>query len=286
MATTIRTRRKPAAAPLPVDVRVTHMAANTLFTLLAVVLAGGAVLWLVRSPGFALRGLALESQPLHVHMPTLRAQVTPHLRGNFFTVDLDRVQTAFEAVPWVRHAVVRRVWPDRLTVRLEEHRPAAVWDGLDTANGSERLVNDHGEVFEASAGDLDEASVDGAPMPTFSGPEGSAASMLSLYRRLRPLMAELGQPIESLQLSDRGTWRAELEGDTVIEMGRGSEEQLLARTRQFVQTVGEATERWRAPLAVADLRHTDGYAVRLRGISVAPAGAASAAAGARTTRTN
>lgn len=292
-------------APLPADVRATFAAAHTLLALLAVVLVAGALLWLWRWPGFALRDVQLQGSLLRTNVPTLRAQLAPRLNGNFFSVDLQQLQQAFQAVPWVRHAVVRRAWPDTLVVRLEEHRPAAFWQGSGGAGvggagganagsgagganaASERLVNDLGEVFEANLAELDDAAVAAAAtaaLPTFAGPEGSAAAMLALYRRLLPVLARVDQQIELLALSDRGSWRVETHAGAAIELGRGSDAQVLERTLQFVQTLTEATEKWHAPLEMADLRHNDGYAVRLRGISVASA--ASAAAATKTTKTN
>lgn len=281
-------------APLPVDVRVTYAAAHLLWAALALVLVAGAVLWLVRWPGFALRGVQLQGELVRTNLPTLRAHVAPRLAGTFFSVDLQQLRTAFESVPWVRSAVVRRVWPDGLVVRLEEHRPVALWQGSDTKATSDRIVNDLGEVFEASAGDIDEpasvATVPGSPaaagasLPTLAGPEGSAAVMLALYRRLVPVLAHVDQQIDTLELSDRGSWRAETRSGAVIELGRGQEEQIVARTTQFVRTVGEATDKWRAALEVVDLRHSDGYAVRLRGITVSSA--ASAATLAKASKTN
>lgn len=285
-------QRRPA--PLPVDVRVTDAAAQLLWAVLALVLVAGAVLWLLRWPGFALRGVQLQGELVRTNLPTLRAHVAPRLAGTFFSVDLQQLRAAFESVPWVRSAVVRRVWPDGLVVRLEEHRPAALWQGSDTKATSDRIVNDLGEVFEASAGDIEEpasvATLPGSPaaagaaLPTLAGPEGSAAAMLALYRRLVPVLAHVDQQIDTLELSDRGSWRAETRSGAVIELGRGQEEQIVARTTQFVRTVGEATDKWRAPLEVADLRHSDGYAVRLRGITVSSA--ASAATLAKATKTN
>ncbi len=289
--------RKPAptthlrrTAPLPVDVRVTNAAANTLFALLALVLVAGAVVWLARWPGFALREVQLRGDLLRTNLPTVRAHVLPRLTGNFFSVDLQQVRSAFQSVPWVRQAVVRRVWPDTLVVHLEEHRPAALWQGAGSGVSGDRIVNDHGELFEASANDIEEhlAAAPGAPapgtpaaaaaaLPILAGPEGTAAEMLALYRRLAPVLAGMGQHIETLELSDRGSWRAELRSTAVVELGRGQEEQIVARTLQFVRTVGEATDKWRAPLEMADLRHSDGYAVRLRGISVSSAASAAAA---------
>jgi cell division protein FtsQ len=74
--------------------------------------------------------------------------------------------------------------------------------------------------------------------------------------------------IDKLTLSGRGSWRAELDNGAVIELGRGSEEELVARSERFVRTLAEATSLYaQQPLEYADLRHADGYALRLRGVS-------------------
>ena len=76
----------------------------------------------------------------------------------------------------------------------------------------------------------------------------------------------------TLHLSGRGSWRVELDNGATVELGRGSEDEVLARSERFVRTVSQVTGRYRQPLLYADLRHTDGYAVRLRGVSTtAPA---------------
>ena len=80
-----------------------------------------------------------------------------------------------------------------------------------------------------------------------------------------------------VQLSGRGSWRLELDSGATLELGRGSAADLQARTERFVRTVATVTTRWQAPLENADLRHTDGYAVRLRGVSTLPPAAKAAA---------
>jgi cell division protein FtsQ len=165
--------------------------------------------------------------------------------------------------------VVRRLWPDRLAVRLEEHVATALWQNDD---GEERLVNSHGEVFEANVGDVED---DG--LPVFSGPEGSAAAMLELYRRLSPVLARIELGVSRLHLSGRGSWRAELDSGAALELGRGPADEVIARSERFVRTLPGTTQRWRAPLEHADLRHTDGYAVRLRGVSTTTSAAPGAA---------
>ena len=52
-----------------------------------------------------------------------------------------------------------------------------------------------------------------------------------------------------------------------LELGRGSEADLVARTERFARTYAQVAAKWsNRPLEYADLRHVDGYAVRLRGV--------------------
>jgi cell division protein FtsQ len=254
--------RTATMPPLPFDVRLAQAGANVLLALLAVALLAAAMWWLARLPAFNLRGITVEGDLAHNSPLTLRAIVAPRLTGSFLSLDLERTRAAFESVPWVRHATVRRVWPDRLAVQLEEHRVAALWNA---ATADERLVNTHGEVFEANLGDVEDEA-----LPRLSGPAGSAARVLSMWRALAPVMLPLGSPIESLVLTGHGSWRAKLANGVVIELGRGEPEAVAARAGRFVRTVPQVSASYQRPLLAADLRHADGYAVRLKGVTTTP----------------
>ncbi|MFM7507819.1 MAG: cell division protein FtsQ/DivIB [Rubrivivax sp.] len=276
-------RPAPAAAgpaarggvPLPADVRLMNAVATAVFVLAAAGVGAAAWAWLMRSPWFPIRAIQLDGDLARNSVPTIRANAAPRLAGNFFSVDLQHSRAAFESVPWVRRAVVRRVWPDRLLVRLEEHRPVALWAGeepleaVDTA----RLVNSFGEVFDANLGDVEDES-----LPVLSGPEDRAAEVLAMLQRLRPLVARHELQMNALHLSGRGSWRAGFDSGATMELGRGSDDEVVARTERFVRTFAAANARWRAPLLHADLRHTSGYALRLRGVTPIPSAAAPAGA--------
>jgi len=260
---------------LPSDVRLMNGLANAMFVLAGVALLAAAAWWLVRLPAFAIRSVRLEGELTRNSVHTVRANAVPKLQGNFFTLNLDRARQAFESVPWVQRAVVQRVWPGQLKVRLIEHKPAALWQDSE---GSELLVNREGVVFEANLGDVEDEN-----LPAFSGPPGTAALVLAMYQRLQPLLQQLDAELVGLALSDRGSWRAELDTGATVELGRGTEAEVLARAERFVRTITQVTGHYQRPLVYADLRHVDGYAVRLQGIttSLTPADAAKAAARAK-----
>ncbi len=250
----------PAGA-LPADVRLMNAIAVVVFALAGVALLGRGAMWVAQRPLFAIGSVRLEGDLQRNSVTTVRANAMPHLAGNFFTMDLGRTRAAFEQVPWVRHALVRRVWPDRLVVTLEEHQPVALWAGDEN---SDKMVNNHGEVFEANVGDVEDES-----LPEFSGPEGTSAHVLVMYQRLQPVLAQLQAEVTTLQLSRRGSWRVELDDGAAIELGRGTDDDVVDRATRFVRTVPQVLHKYNVPLESADLRHAEGYAVKLKGLSVA-----------------
>jgi cell division protein FtsQ len=263
-------RAAPAPAPLPADIRLMNVTALVVAVLGLIALAAVAVLWVAKQPVFAVKAIRVEGDMAHNSVLTIRANTAPKLAGNFFTLDLSVARQAFEAVPWVRQAIVRRVWPNRLAVQLEEHRAAALW--VNAASGDatpDKLVNSFGEVFEANLGDVEDDA-----LPTLRGPDGSSARLLTLFGRLTPVFATLDARIDGLTMSGRGSLHAELDSGAEVELGRGSDDEIVARTQTFVSTLPRVTGLYQRPLQSADLRHNDGYAVRLKGVSTAALDAA------------
>jgi len=247
--------------PLPMDVRLMHATANLLLVVVAVLCVGALLGWGARLPAFAIKGVSVTGDVKHYNAITLRANVMPRLQGTFFTLDINAARKVFETMPWVRQAIVKRDFPNRLKVQLQEHQAVAFW-GED---GDSRMVNSYGEVFEANAGELDQDT-----LPRLSGPDGQSAQVLTMHQTLQPLFASLDLTIDQLELTPRGGWRAQLDSGTEIELGSGDAPVLVARAERFLKTVTQVTARYqRTPeqLASVDLRHTDGYAIRLEGVS-------------------
>jgi cell division protein FtsQ len=257
---------KHQAQPLPPDVRLMNGTATVLFAACALLLVAALGWWALRHPVFAIGGIVVQGDVAHNSAATLRANVAPKLSGNFFTVDLARARAAFESVPWVRQAVVKRQFPNRLRVQLQEHQPEAFWG----ADAESRLVNTHGEVFEANPGDVEQDGI-----PRLVGPEGSAAQVLAVYRGLKPMLEKLDLAVEEVALTGRGGWSMTLDSGAVVELGRGTTAEVLARSQRFASTLAQVAAKYgRRPeaLVAADLRHTDGYAVRLRGVTTTDTG--------------
>jgi cell division protein FtsQ len=250
----------------PMDVKLMNATATVLFLGALVLGLAALVQWTARQPLFAIGGISVVGDVAHNNDVTLRANLGGKIKGTFFTVDLNATKAAFEAVPWVRKAVVRREFPNRLRVVLQEQQAAAYW-GDDSES---RLLNNFGEVFEANVGEVDRDD-----MPHLNGPVEQAGQILGMYHTLAPLLAPLDMALDQLTLSKRGGWQMQTDAGGEVELGRGTAEEITQRVQRFIGTVAQVAKVYgRTVDAVerADLRYTEGYALRLRGVTtlVAP----------------
>lgn len=254
-----------SAVATPLDVKLMNLTATVLFVVALVLVGLATARWAARLSLFDIKGIVVSGDVSHNNAVTLRANVAPRMSGTFFSVDLPRVRAAFEAVPWVRQATVRREFPNHLHVVLQEHQAVAYWG----SEGALSLINNFGEVFEANVGEVEQDT-----LPRLNGPQGQGIEVLAMYRTIEPLFAQMDMPVDELELSTGGSWRVQLDTGASIELGRGGMADVTARVRRFLQTLTQVTSRYgRHANAVesADLRHDNGYAIRLQGVSTTPA---------------
>lgn len=246
--------------PAPFDVKLMNIVANLAFAAVALMLLAAGAWWVLRQPFFPIAGIKVDGEVTHNNAVTLRANVAPQLSGNFFTIDLARARAAFESVPWVRSAVVRREFPNKLRVTLTEQVPVATWG--DEAGS--KLINGFGDVFEANVAEVDDS------LPRLDGPIEQAGQVLGMYRVLQPQFKPYDFSIDELTLSSRGSWKVVLDTGAEIELGRGQGEEVSARLQRFLKTVTQVAGQYHRTVADvegADLRHNDAYALRLRGVT-------------------
>jgi cell division protein FtsQ len=205
----------------------------------------GALYWLLMPQQFPLTRVELKGDLRNTSRAELE-KALPRISGNFFAADLAEVRASLERLPWVRHVAVRRVWPSRLEIAVEEHVALARW-------GDDALVNTFGERF---TGKTQEA------LPTFIGPAGSQAEVARRYARFNEIVAPLGTRVERVVLSPRHAWQLRLANGLHVALGRDAD---LAETRlrRFVEVYpGVKSKNAQVEMRV-DLRYPNGFAVRV-----------------------
>ncbi len=263
--------------------RLLNLVALAIAVAAAAAFVAGAAVWASRRPVFALKTIRIEplaiatapneapndASPVlrHVSETTIRASAYKDIRAatgaSFFTVDLEAVRRAFETVPWVRRAQVRREWPDRLVVRLEEHRVLGTWD-------DGRLVNTFGELFTANPAEAEE---DDQHLPDLAGPAGSERDVASRYVDFRSWFARLSLVPDQVTLSPRYAWSVHFDNGTddglTVDLGRERDGSTVPeRVLRMINAWPALMTRWAHPTLI-DLRYPNGFALRAEGLRIA-----------------
>jgi cell division protein FtsQ len=221
--------------------------ANALITLSVLAVLYGVTFYAVHLPGlFPLHNVRLSASPQHVDATDVLQVVRNEVQGNFFTVDIERLRQALEKLPWVRSVSIRREFPYRLVVQLQEHQALARWN-------NNALVNQQGEVFVAKSESGSEQA-----LPSFIGPDGTAAEMTQHYTDFNQQLAALSLQTGQITLSPRRAWQLRLSNGMVLELGREDLQQRLAR---FVAAYPSSLAAVPSKVKYVDLRYRNGFAV-------------------------
>ncbi len=226
--------------------RLLNSAAGLLLGVAALLFAFAGLQLLLRSPLFPIRELEVDHGLKHTTGQEIEAAVRGRIAGNFFAVELSGIRAAIEQLPWVRRVTVRRVWPDRIEVSVEEHVALARW-------GDEALVNTYGERFPGRSQ---------AVLPAFLGPAGTEREVSRRYAHFASLVAPLGTRLERVVLTPRHAWQLRLGSGLNIMLGRDADSAEL-RLARFVAAYPETLGRIERRHAYVDLRYPNGFALRM-----------------------
>jgi cell division protein FtsQ len=208
------------------------------------------------APSIPVRQVVFAQELPHTRRAELEESLPAALRGNFFSLNLETVRGELEKLPWVRKVELRRAWPARLEVKVEEHRPAARW-----GEGRGELVNTFGEVFTATPPDDEFAA-----LPLLYGPQGTAPEVLKRYGELVGSFQPLGQRPVQVTLSPRLAWQLKLDNGMLVEMGREQPKSPVGvRLQRFIEVYPELVAKRAARTSVVDLRYPNGFAMRVAG---------------------
>jgi cell division protein FtsQ len=226
--------------------RILNLAAGTLVGIAVFMFAAALVVLVLRSPLFPVSVIEVTHPLGHTTRAEIEAAMRGRIGGNFFAATPALVRAGLEELPWVRRASVRRVWPDRLEVTLEERVALAHW-------GESALIDSNGERF---GGRTDE------PLPVLFGPPGTERELVQRYARFAKTVAPLGAKLERVVLSERRAWQLRLDNGLQIMLGRDADG-AEARLARFVEVHAATLGRIARSHGYVDLRYPNGFALRV-----------------------
>ena len=184
----------------------------------------------------------------HINEEMLRQVVAKTVRGGYFTVNVDEVQQAVQAIPWVAQDSVRRVWPDTLAIDVTEQRTEAEW-----AKGG--LVNPHGVLF------FPERDTYPKGLPVFDGPTGTERNLTEAYQMAKAIIEPLQLQIQEIHMDSRRAISLKLNNGIDVILGR---EETRTRLERFARVYRKLLAQRANDIARVDLRYSNGLAVGWR----------------------
>ncbi len=155
-----------------------------------------AVHYLRTAPGFDVKALSVSgvSGPLkRVTEAQIVGQAEFEVGTNVFRVDLDAIRERVERLQWVRYAIVQRVLPDQIIIKVVEREPIGL-----------ARIREEVYQFDADAVILDLDTISSASFPILDGlrsddKKGNLAKV-GIYRKV---LEELGQTeLSEVRLND------------------------------------------------------------------------------------
>lgn len=181
---------------------------------------------------------------------------------SLWEADPASVRARLKAHPMVRSASVRRIFPDRIDIRVREHRPAAI-----TVADDIYYIDRTGERFGplSRVHDRDYPVFTGVPDKTDGRRRWALRRALHMLRRGDGTGLEISEvhldPVDGLILLPSSP-------RVPLILGWHGWERRLQKGLRALRSLDAAAER----LAVVDLRFRDQVVVRLREIAPAPVG--------------
>lgn len=169
----------------------------------------------------------------------------PALKG-YFGQNIQEVRDKLLSLSWVKDVAVRKLYPDRLSITLIEHKPVAIWN-------NDYFVSDQGVVFSLPNGRLEKQG-----LPLLYGPDSEGKVVLDAWEKIRADLHSRKLELTSVAVDNRGSWTIQLANQVELRLGRG---EWTSKIDRFVTIFPEISVPEGSRLAYMDLRYPYGAAV-------------------------
>ncbi len=202
------------------------------------------LIWqLLANADMPIKEVLVKGEYQHIDDDQINLIANEYLSGNFFTINLRNTQQAFKKLPWVRDVSIRRKWPDKLIIAIEEHNVIGRWGNLG-------LINDRGEIFNAAYQE---------ELPVFYGKESLAKDITKKYYEINEILGKELMQIGTITLSNRLSWELTTDNQLKIILGR---KKIIGKLDSFINHYQEVLYKMKNRIEYVDLRYKDGFSVK------------------------
>lgn len=202
--------------------------------------------WLEKLDERPIAHIALQGSPRFTNVNDIREILAKMKLKGYFGQDVTEVRKQIQTMPWVKGVVVRKIWPDKLSIWVSEYQPVALWNGTE-------FVSSQGKVFQMPMDKLDISQ-----FPSLFGADFQSLEVLDAWNKIGKALNAKNLVIKSLGEDERGAWEVRLDNDVVLKLGRGEWKSKIERLATIYPQIEVPEDK---KLSYIDLRYNVGAAV-------------------------
>ncbi|MDO4626018.1 MAG: cell division protein FtsQ/DivIB [Pasteurellaceae bacterium] len=197
---------------------------------------------------------ALIGTPQYTTNEDIRDAITKmgSLKG-FWGQDVDEVREQIQdSMPWLKGSVVRKIWPNRLSVMVAEYQPIAYWN-------DDAFLSSDGVIFHLPKEKLKESH-----LPRLSGPDYQSENVLATWNQISKVLQVKGMTLYYVAIDERGSWDIQVNNGILLKLGRGD---WKAKLDRFMTIYPQIEVPENKKIDYVDLRYQSGAAVSFRDVN-------------------
>jgi cell division protein FtsQ len=193
---------------------------------------------------FPIRTIQLSGTFQYIDQKEVESTLQAFIGKSFFSLDIQQVQQTISDKSWADSVSIRRIWPDRLNIRIVEKKPVARWD-------SEHLISHKAAVYHANTDAFRQ-------LPLVHAVNSSPEKILYRYYQLATRFDALNEKLVSVAMDSRGALEIELASGLKIKVGR---DDIDRKVERLVTIYQQQIQPRRDEIELLDLRYSNGFAV-------------------------
>ena len=189
--------------------------------------------------------------------------INESLNGTALNTDLEQISFRILNNLWVSDVVVRRIWPNKMLVRVKENKVVAVFN-------KQTFLTEDGNLTRIPLSEKSKIESNGdCRLLELEGPMTAIPLMMKHAQLFGNSLSEIGLNLKTLRLTEQYSWEVETVSNLLLRFGVNySDSPISLRLKNFVRVYPKLKENFTNNLPSnnrikhVDLRYAQGFAVK------------------------
>ena len=194
------------------------------------------------------RFVRVEGNFQYISKAAIKNKILPLVTTSLFAANIQSIQAATMAMPWVKQVKIKRIWPDTIDIRVYEQQPTARWR-------EDSLLNIHGEVFKPK--EMKQFS----SLLRIDGPDGYEKRLFEIIQGLQAALADQSLGLQEFSVSERRSWKLQLNNGMELQLGKVEPLQKFQRLLKTLPVLAASSIDILDKIRKVDMRYPNGFAI-------------------------